>query len=127
MRKMVYGILLYAVGFGMLGAINSLPYFFLSVFIFTLGEILLSISVTPFIVNHTPASHRGRMSAVLPTIMGTGYAIGPMTMGRILNYTSVEGAWLMLGVFTTVTAVLMFGLEKYDDRTNVRVEETVEV
>jgi MFS family permease len=125
-RKMVYGILLYAVGFGMLGILNTLPYFFLSVFIFTLGEILLSISVMPFIVNHTPASHRGRMNAVLPTIMGMGYAIGPMTMGKILNHTSVESAWIILGVMTSISAAFMFGLEKYDDRTNIRVEEVEE-
>ncbi len=126
MRKMVYGILLYAIGFGMLGVLNSLPYFFVSVFIFTLGEILLSISVTPFIVNHTPVSHRGRMSAVLPTIMGTGYAIGPMVMGKILNYASIEGAWLIVGGLTAITAVLMFGLEKYDKRANVKPEEAEE-
>lgn len=126
MRKMVYGILLYALGFGMLGVLNTLPYFFISVFIFTLGEILLSISVMPFIVNHTPASHRGRMSAVLPTIMGMGYAIGPMIMGRILNYSSIESAWLIIGGLSVITAVLMFGLEKYDDRTNVKVEVTKE-
>jgi MFS family permease len=118
--------LLYAVGFGMLGILNTLPYFFLSVFIFTLGEILLSISVMPFIVNHTPASHRGRMNAVLPTIMGMGYAIGPMTMGKILNHTSVESAWIILGVMTSISAAFMFGLEKYDDRSNIRVEEVEE-
>lgn len=126
MRKMVYGILLYAVGFGMLGVLNTLPYFFLSVFIFTLGEILISISVMPFIINHTPASHRGRMNAVLPTIMGMGYAIGPMTMGRILNYSSVESAWLILGGFTAISAAFMFGLEKYDGRTKIKVEEAEE-
>ncbi len=126
MRKMVYGILLYAIGFGMLGVLNTLPYFFLSVFIFTLGEILLSISVMPFIVNHTPASHRGRMNAVLPTIMGMGYAIGPMTMGKILNHTSVESAWLVLGVMTGISAAFMFGLEKYDSRANIKMEEAEE-
>jgi MFS family permease len=125
MRKMVYGILLYAVGFGMLGVFNLLPHFFLSVFIFTLGEILLSISVMPFIVNHTPASHRGRMSAIIPTIMGTGYAIGPLTMGKILNYASIESAWLIVGEITLVTAVFMYVLEKYDDRINTKGEEEV--
>lgn len=127
MRKMVCGILLYAVGFGMLGVFNTLAHFFLSVFIFTLGEILLSISVMPFIANHTPASHRGRMNAVMPTIAGIGYAIGPVTMGRILNYTSVESAWLMLGGFTMISAAFMFGLEKYDARTSDKVEEAEEV
>jgi MFS family permease len=106
--------------------LNSLEYFFLSVFIFTLGEILLSISVMPFIVNHTPASHRGRMNAILPTIMGMGYTIGPMTMGKILNYSSVESAWLIVGGLAAITAVLMFGLEKYDYRTNLKAEVTNE-
>ncbi|MGE5633575.1 MAG: MDR family MFS transporter [Caulobacteraceae bacterium] len=117
MRKMVYGIVLYAIGFGMLGILNDLPYFFLSVIIFTVGEVMLSISVMPFIVNHTPASHRGRMNAVLPTIMGFGYAIGPMTMGGALKYITVENAWLILGAMTAVSALLMLCLEKYDEWT----------
>ena len=126
MRKMVFGILLYASGFGMLGILNLLPYFFLSVFIFTLGEILLSISVMPFIVNHTPASHRGRMNAVLPTIMGTGYAIGPMVMGKILNHTTIESAWFLVGGIAFVSALFMLLLERYDGRNGAVPEEPME-
>jgi len=74
-------------------------------------------------VNHTPASHRGRMSAVLTTITGTGYAVGPMAMGRILNFISIEKAWIFIGIFTAMTAVLMFGLEKYEDRENTMREK----
>ena len=122
-RIMVHGILLYAIGFGMLGLIYKLQYFFVSALIFTLGEVLLTISVMPFIVNHTPASHRGRMSAVLTTITGTGYAVGPMAMGRILNFISIEKAWIFIGIFTAMTAVLMSGLEKYEDRENTMREK----
>lgn len=126
MRKMVFGILLYSAGFGMLGVLNLLPHFFLSVFIFTLGEILLSISVMPFIVNHTPASHRGRMNAVLPTIMGMGYAIGPMVMGKVLNHTTIESAWLLVGGIALVSALFMLLLERYDTRTGTVPEEAIE-
>ena len=122
-RIMVHGILLYAIGFGMLGLIYKLQYFFVSILIFTLGEVLLTISVMPFVVNHTPASHRGRMSAVLTTITGTGYAVGPMAMGRILNFISIEKAWIFIGIFTAMTAVLMSGLEKYEDRENTMREK----
>lgn len=125
-RKMVYGILLYAIGFGMFGVISSLPFFFLSVFTFTLGEILLSISTMPFIANRTPSSHRGRMSAVIPTIMQSGYAIGPMAMGRILNFISVENAWLMVGAISAVSAALMLGLEKYEYRISSKGPEAEE-
>ncbi|MGE5678671.1 MAG: MDR family MFS transporter [Pseudomonadota bacterium] len=126
MRKMVFGILLYAAGFGMLGILNLLPHFFLSVFIFTLGEILLSISVMPFIANHTPASHRGRMNAILPTIMGTGYAIGPMVMGKILGHTSIESAWLLVGGVALVSALFMMLLERYDIKNDTVSKEAIE-
>lgn len=126
MRKMVFGILLYAIGFGMLGVLNSLSFFFVSVVVFTLGEILLSISVMPFIVNHTPASHRGRMNAILPMIMGTGYAIGPMIMGKLLNDSSVESAWLLVGSISMVSAILMYILEKYERRVYASKEEALE-
>lgn len=118
-RNMVHGILLYAAGFGMLGLISRLPFFFVSCFTFTLGEVLLTISVMPFIINHTPSSHRGRMSAVLTTITGTGYAVGPMVMGKILNFTSIEDAWIFIGILTTITAVMMLGLEKYERKLDV--------
>lgn len=126
MRKMLYGIMLYAIGFGMLGVLNSLYFFFLSVLIFTWGEILLAISVMPFIANHTPASHRGRMNSVMPTIMNLGYAMGPMLMGKILNYSTIENAWLLVGGVTSVSALAMFFLEKYYDRTEVKLKEESE-
>lgn len=118
-RKMIYGGLLYAVGFGMLGILNTLPFFFVSVFIFTLGEIILSISITPFIANHTPMSHRGRMNAILPVIFGMGYTLGPVTMGKALGYISVESAWLILGMVGIISSIFMFGLERYDEKKKV--------
>jgi len=115
-RKMIYGGLLYAFGFGMLGILNTLPFFFVSVFIFTLGEIILAISITPFVANHTPMSHRGRMNAVLPIIFGMGYTLGPITMGKALGYISIESAWLILGMVAIVSSIFMYGLERYDEK-----------
>ena len=111
-RSVFVGGLLYTVGFGMLGFIDSLPVFFISVFIFTLGEIVIAISATPFIMNHTPASHRGRMSAVLPMIMGFGYMIGPLVMGRTILITGIKTGWLFVGVLLAVCSVLMYFLGK---------------
>ncbi len=113
-RRMVVGGVLYALGFGMLGILNSLPVFFLSAFIFTLGEIVLAISVTPFIANRTPASHRGRMNAAIPVIMGLGHTLGPAVMGKVLTWTTVEGAWLLVGLVALVAALFMRRLEKAD-------------
>lgn len=115
-RSVVVGGLLYTVGFGMLGIVNTLAAFFISVFIFTLGEIVIAISATPFIMNYTPASHRGRMSAVLPMIMGTGHMLGPLIMGRTVMVTGISTGWLIVGALLAVCSGLMFGLEKFTSR-----------
>ena len=113
-RRIIYAGLLFTIGFGMLGFISVEMAFYSSVVIFTLGEILEAISVMPFIMNHTPASHRGRMSSVLPMIMGAGYSLGPLVMGIILERTSFDYSWKLVGIIVLSATVLMKFLETYD-------------
>ncbi len=118
-RRMIYGVSLYTIGFGMLAVLNSLLYFFISVFVFTLGEILLATSVMPFIANQTPISHRGRMNAVLPMIMGAGFTLGPVGMGKVLSYMSIEQGWLFIGFVGFIGTLVMWWVEKYAERRTV--------
>lgn len=113
-RCMVYGGLLYALGFGMMGVTHSLSFVFFWVFTFTIGEIILAISVTPFIVNHTPVSHRGRMNSFIPMMFSLGTTLGPVSMGYALTYMSIDTAWLLIGIFTLIFSLLMLGLEKVE-------------
>lgn len=128
-RRVVYGGLLYALGFGMLGFYNGLTYFFISTFIFTLGEIVLAISTSPFIANHTPASHRGRMSAVIPMIYGLGYTLGPIGMGQILRFVNINNAWKIVGSISIVASCFMLILESYERRSKIQnsTEEVISV
>lgn len=106
-KKIAIGGILYSVGFGMLGVYNTLTAFFISVFIFTVGEIVLSISTMPFIADNTPMSHRGRMSGVLGTIFGFGYIISPMVMGIVIKTTGIELGWIILGIYVAISASCM--------------------
>lgn len=115
-RRAVIGGILYAVGFGMLGVLNSLFFLFIWAFVFTLGEIILAISVTPFIADHTPASHRGRMSAIIPMLSGLGFTLGPLGMGKVLNYVSIETGWMALGISTLVFTGFMRILQRVEKR-----------
>jgi len=119
MRRMVYGGLLYALGFGMMGVTHSLSFVFLWAFTFTIGEIILAISVTPFIANHTPVSHRGRMNSVMPMMFGLGNTLGPVGMGYALTYVSIDTGWIFIGISTLIFSLLMFGLEKAEARKTV--------
>ncbi|WMJ80940.1 MFS transporter [Clostridium sp. MB40-C1] len=118
-RKVFYGGILYAIGFGMLGFVNTKLAFFVSIFIFTVGEIIVTISCTPFIVNHTPASHRGRMNAIIPLIMRLGNVLGPVVMGYALNNYSIISGWKIVGSIMIAFALLMLILGKHE--TNIEM------
>lgn len=115
LRRAVIGGILYAVGFGMIGVLNSLEFLFLWAFIFTLGEIILAITVAPFIADNTPASHRGRMTSTLAIISDSGYTLGPLGMGIALTYINMETGWIALGVSTLIFASLMKVLEHREE------------
>jgi len=116
LKRVVFAGFLFSVGFGILGFISFKWVFYLSGFIFTLGEILEAISVMPFIMNHTPSSHRGRMSSVLPIIMGAGFSIGPLVMGYVLEYTNFEFSWRFASVIVLIATIAMIFLEKFDKK-----------
>jgi len=107
-----------------MGVTHSLSFVFLWAFTFTIGEIILAISVTPFIANHTPVSHRGRMNAVMPMMFGLGNTLGPVGMGYALTYMSIDTGWILIGISTLIFSLLMLGLEKAEARKTVQYIET---
>lgn len=110
-RRIFYGGVLFTVGFGLLGFTETRTAFFLSVFIFTLGEILEAISTMPFIMNNTPSSHRGRMSSVLPLIMGAGYAAGPIIMGSVLDLKGFSFSWKIAASLVLFSTIAVKGID----------------
>jgi MFS family permease len=114
--RIIVGGVLYTIGFGILGFFDMKIIFAVSILIFTLGEIMITISIMPYVADHTPASHRGRMSAIVPTIMGVGHAIGPLVMGKFVDNYSISAAWRFVGLVMLVSTFAMAGLymkEKY--------------
>jgi len=123
--KIIVGGWFYVIGFGVLGLYNPYWMFFVSVFIFTIGEIILAITMMPFIMNQTPANHRGRMNAILPIVMYSGNAFGPMVMGYYLEQHTIEQGWLLTGGFAGVGVILMILIKQYHTRSVNLIKEDV--
>ena len=110
-RIVIAGLFL-SIGFGILGIGGSPIMFYLSVFIFTIGEIIEAISTMPYIMNHTPESHRGRMSAVIMTVMGVGFSTGPILLGLILKYSNYSTSWFVTGGLGLLGVIGMMNLSR---------------
>ncbi|MDV3428881.1 MAG: MFS transporter [Bacillota bacterium] len=115
-KKLFYGGIMYTFGFGSLFFGKTIYSFILSAFLITVGEIIVTISSSPFIANHTPASHRGRINSILPIISGLGYTIGPALMGMVLSIISINNAWIVIAVVMVIFSFFTKILEKYENK-----------
>lgn len=108
--------LFYAIGFGMLYFIRSLPLFIVSTAIWTIGEILVTTNNSVYIAQHTPSSHRGRFNAVLPFISGSGFTLGPVIMGQLIPVWGLRNVWTTCFILSVLSTGLMFLLFLYEER-----------
>ena len=114
--------ILFAIGFGMVYRIGSLLLFMLSTLIWTLGEILQATNTNVYIASHTPISHRGRFNALLPIVIGTGFALGPPVMGKFIELYSVELVWPLMALISLFSAGALTLLYLIENRGKVKVK-----
>ena len=109
------GGLLYAVGFGLVGVVRTVPWFVLSTVIWTLGEIVVTTNSSVYLNNHSPASHRGRFNAVADLVSGAGWALGPTVMGRLIDRSGVGAVWPLafwLGLGGSLLMLVLWGADR---------------
>lgn len=113
-QNIVLGGLLYAVGFGMVGVVRLVPWLLLSTVIWTLGEIVVTTNSSVYLNNHSPASHRGRFNALSDLVSGTGWAMGPVVMGRLIDRSGVHAVWPLAFWLGLGGSLLMLALWRVD-------------
>jgi len=100
--------ILYAIGFGMIFFVKNLLWLLLSTIIWSIGEILITTNSNVYIANHTPMSHRGRFNAVIPVVIGIGFALGPLIAGRYINKYNINNVWPMIFFLSLVATSFMY-------------------
>jgi len=119
--------LLYAVGFGMIFYLRTMLLFYVSVFIWTIGEIIGATNSDVYIANHTPISHRGRFNSILPVLTGVGFITGPALMGKFIEAYSISEVWILSFFLALAGSASLFLLYLYErkkkrDRSEVPAE-----
>jgi MFS family permease len=109
MQMMALGALLYALGFGVIGFVDTLPLFASSVVIWTLGEMVIAPVSTVLVADMAPETMRGRYMGVFGLTWGIGYGLGPTLGGAIMDNLGGRYIWyasLILGSMAAAAFLL---------------------
>lgn len=107
---------LFAIGFGMLAFTRHPAWFFVSVFIWTMGEIINATNADVYIANHTPMSHRGRFNSILPFLGGFGWALATPVGGNIIHGAGMATLWLVMFGVAGVASIGLLVLDGAEGR-----------
>jgi predicted MFS family arabinose efflux permease len=122
--SMGFGVLLYAIGFGLVAFSNSFLMLGICVFIVTLGELSYMPPNTTLTANMSTEANRGRYQGFNGLLNTLGFAVGPL-LGGILIDRLGSATWLMVMVSGCVGAIAFIYLKKLvpDEKNNVSHQE----
>ncbi len=115
--KIVTGEALIIVGLSIfIFAEHALWLCFASVVVFTLGEILTTVSKQPFIIARIPATHRGRVFAVMNVSSTLLRAVLQIPFGTLADIWPMSAVWISVTAVGMVSLVLYLLLMKKDKK-----------
>ncbi len=102
--------LFYALGFGMLGLVNSFPLFILSTIIWTVGEILVVTNFGVYLADNSPSNFRARFNAIGSLSWSVGGALGTSIAGKFIQETGLSYIWLLTFILSVCGMVGMYSI-----------------
>ena len=82
----------------------------ISVFIWTIGEILFATNYFLYTSNHSPITHRGRFNAIFMSTWRGGYALGPLLSGFFISRYNIRLLWIICLITAGILAVAYYFL-----------------
>jgi MFS family permease len=102
---------LYAVGFGLVGFVGTVPLFALAIAIWTVGEMVHVPVSQAYVADVAPEDMRGRYMGVSDLSWRIGFSLGPLLAGLLMDLANPHYVWygcLIVGLAAAV-AFLMLG------------------
>ncbi len=118
--SMGIGVLLYAIGFGLVAFSNSFLMLGICIFIVTLGELSYMPPNTTLTANMSTEQNRGRYQGFNGLLNTLGFAVGPL-MGGILIDRLGGTTWLIVMASGIIGAIAFIYLKKLvpDEKNNI--------
>lgn len=115
LRVAALGVLLTAVGLGVMGLVMHWAWFLMAIVLVTAGEILTLPQQTAFLADWAPPEMRGRYLGMASAAWGLGAAVAPVVFLPVHEHLSEPVFWGMLGLVILPSWALMIHLDRTAD------------
>lgn len=86
----------------------------LASFVFTLGEIICTISSNPYYLNRIPANYRGRVTAFADTFVNIVIALGAIGVGKLYDTYGSHLTWSIILLISIIVSISYMILKRFD-------------
>lgn len=95
--KILLGIVFVIAGYAVfLQGLGILPMYYLAIFLFTIGEILVTTVSGAYLTERIPASHRGRVNSFISVLSGIIIDVMQFGAGFLFDEFGSVSAWIMI-------------------------------
>jgi MFS family permease len=108
---MIWGTLIYAVGFSMYGYVSAYWLFILAMIIITFAEMLIAPTGQAIVAKLAPEDMRGRYMAVFGFSWTIPNAIGPLLAGLVMDNYNPSWVWYGAGILMVISACIFGSLQ----------------
>jgi len=105
-RTIAVGAVLYGLGFLLMAPLHTFLPFLVPVGVITVGEVLLSPSMTSLVASRARPEDRGKALGLVSLANRSGSAVGPLVGGSLLTY---GGPWLLFPGTAVVAGIAALG------------------
>ncbi|WP_028044478.1 MFS transporter [Candidatus Stoquefichus massiliensis] len=95
---------------------GMIPLYFISMFIFTCGEIFNALGQLPFVTKRIPLSHRGRMNSLQRMLSAIFIAVMQKGVGVLIDHHTMVFMWTLVSILTVIGVMMISVLKKMDQK-----------
>jgi MFS family permease len=113
------GALFYTLGISGAAFGSSFPEFWLCMVVLTIGELIMSPTITTLVANIAPSDMRGRYMSIYGLTWGIGVGIGPVIAGYFSDRFFPAAMWYVGAIFALLSVVGFLILDRINRKSNL--------
>jgi MFS family permease len=122
--RIIVGIFIQVIGLSTYFFYNDeLIFYIISMVVLTIGEVIHTLGMNPYISKRIPSSHRGRITAIANMCMQVTSSVGNTMVGKIIVLYTFKGVWVTVFIAGMILTALLLIYRQLDRRRFSRLYE----